>query len=189
MRALRATGWLNFRMRAMLQAVASYQLWLDWRDTGPVLARAFTDYEPGIHWSQVQMQSGTTGINTIRMYNPVKQGLDQDPDGDFTRRWVPELRAVPGALIHEPWRLAPIERADRGCVLGRDYPAPVVDLAAAAERARERVWAVRRQPGYREIAEGIQARHGSRRSGLVPITPRRATRTTATPGRQLDLGL
>jgi deoxyribodipyrimidine photo-lyase len=186
MRALRATGWLNFRMRAMLQAVASYQLWLDWRDTGPVLARAFTDYEPGIHWSQVQMQSGTTGINTIRMYNPVKQGLDQDPDGDFTRRWVPELRAVPGALIHEPWRLAPIEQADRGCVLGRDYPAPVVDLAAAAERARERVWAVRRQPGYREIAEGIQARHGSRRSGLPPIgrRPRPEPRR-----RQLDLGL
>ena len=79
MRSLNATGWLNFRMRSMLVAVASYHLWLDWRQTGPHLARMFTDYEPGIHWSQMQMQSGTTGINTLRIYNPIKQGYDQDP--------------------------------------------------------------------------------------------------------------
>ena len=99
MRYLAATGWLNFRMRSMVMAVASYQLWLDWRATGPVLARLFTDYEPGIHWPQVQMQSGTTGINTIRIYNPVKQGLDQDPTGVFTRRWVPELAPVPDSFL------------------------------------------------------------------------------------------
>ncbi len=81
MRSLRATGWLNFRMRAMVMSFASYNLWLPWRATGLHLARMFTDYEPGIHWSQVQMQSGTTGINTIRIYNVVKQGYDQDPRG------------------------------------------------------------------------------------------------------------
>ena len=81
MRYLAATGWLNFRMRAMFMSFASYHLWLDWRDTGAVLARRFTDYEPGIHWSQCQMQSGTIGINTLRIYNPVKQGHDQDPEG------------------------------------------------------------------------------------------------------------
>src|SRR6056297_3190978 len=97
MRSLIATGWLNFRMRSMPMAVASYHLWLDWRATGAVLARYFTDYEPGIHWSQVQMQSGTTGMNTIRIYNPVKQGLDQGPTGDFTRAWLPELAGVPEA--------------------------------------------------------------------------------------------
>jgi hypothetical protein len=95
MRALAAHGWLNFRMRAMLVSFASYQLWLPWRATGLHLARQFVDYEPGIHWSQVQMQSGTTGINTMRVYNPVKQGHDQDPEGVFVRRWVPEVADVP----------------------------------------------------------------------------------------------
>ena len=91
MRYLKATGWLNFRMRSMVMATASYHLWLHWRAPGQQLARYFTDYEPGIHWSQVQMQSGTTGINTVRIYNPVKQGYDQDPTGVFTRKWLPEL--------------------------------------------------------------------------------------------------
>ena len=63
MRSLITTGWINFRMRAMLQSVASYTLWLPWQDTGLHLARLFLDYEPGIHWSQVHMQSGVTGIN------------------------------------------------------------------------------------------------------------------------------
>src|SRR6056297_2973783 len=103
MRSLIATGWLNFRMRSMLMAVASYHLWLDWRATGTVLARYFTDYEPGIHWSQVQMQSGTTGMNTIRIYNPVKQGLDQDPRGEIGRASCPELAEVPDAHLQEPW--------------------------------------------------------------------------------------
>jgi deoxyribodipyrimidine photo-lyase len=119
MRYLRATGWLNFRMRSMLVAVASYHLWLDWRATGPHLARMFTDYEPGIHWPQVQMQSGTTGMNTVRIYNPVKQGRDQDPSGAFTRAWVPEVRDVPDRFLQEPWTLggrgaAPLSGARRG---------------------------------------------------------------------------
>jgi ATP-dependent Clp protease ATP-binding subunit ClpB len=83
MRSLASTGWINFRMRAMLVAFASYQLWLHWRETGLHLARLFTDYEPGIHWPQMQMQSGTTGTNTVRIYNPVKQSTDQDPEGKY----------------------------------------------------------------------------------------------------------
>jgi len=83
---LRQQGWINFRMRAMLISTASYLLWLHWRQTGLHLAREFVDYEPGIHWPQVQMQSGSTGINTLRMYNPIKQAQDQDPRGMFVRK-------------------------------------------------------------------------------------------------------
>ena len=184
MRMLRATGWLNFRMRAMLMSVASYQLWLDWRPTGLHLARLFTDYEPGIHWPQAQMQSGTTGINTVRIYNPVKQGQDQDPDGSFVRRWCPELRAVPLRWLHTPWLMPALEQAEAGCAVGRDYPLPVVDHVAAARRARDAIWAVRRGPRFAAEADAIQARHGSRRSGLPQ--PRPARRKAE---RQLDLGL
>lgn len=161
MRYLEATGWINFRMRAMLMAVASYHLWLDWRASGEHLARLFTDYEPGIHWPQVQMQSGTTGMNTVRIYNPVKQGRDQDPEGEFVRRWVPELSSVPDAHLHEPWTWE-----NASAVLGKRYPEPIVDHLAAARHARERVWAVRRGKAFRDEAGRLQSKHGSRKSGI-----------------------
>ena len=83
MRALIKHGWINFRMRAMLISFASYQLWLHWIKPAQYLAKLFTDFETGIHYSQVQMQSGVTGINAIRIYSPIKQANDQDPDGNF----------------------------------------------------------------------------------------------------------
>ena len=163
MRSLQATGWINFRMRAMLVAIASYHLWLDWRDTGPVLARRFTDYEPGIHWSQMQMQSGTTAINTLRIYNPVKQGKDQDPEGRFVRRWVPELAAVPDAFIHEPWTMPNSVQNTVGVIVGRDYPAPVTDHVTAARRARDRISEIRRAEGFRNGQLAVLEKHGSRK--------------------------
>ena len=158
MRYLNHGGWLNFRMRSMLVAYASYHLWLDWRATGPHLARVFTDYEPGIHWSQIQMQSGTTGMNTVRIYNPVKQGHDQDPDGVFTRRWLPELAQVPDRWLQEPWKW---EGADS--ILGRTYPAPIVDVTDAARSAREKVWGIRKGAAFREEASRIVRKHASRK--------------------------
>ena len=179
MRSLIATGWINFRMRAMLTAFATQHLWLHWRAPGLHLARLFGDYEPGIHWSQSQMQSGTTGINTVRIYNPVKQSRDQDPDGEFIRAWVPRT-ALPGAAIHEPWRLAPLELADAQIRLGIDYPAPIVDHLAAARAARERIYAVRRS---RRIPGRGGGRHGppwqpQKRPGVQ--APAAASRPSAT---------
>ncbi|MFK7869320.1 MAG: FAD-binding domain-containing protein [Roseobacter sp.] len=178
MRSLAATGWLNFRMRSMVMAVASYHLWLDWRATGLHLARRFTDFEPGIHWPQVQMQSGTTGINTIRIYNPVKQGHDQDPQGAFVRKWVPELRDIPADTLQEPWK------ADNaGDVLGKVYPFPIVDHLEAAKEARQKIWAVRGTSKFRSTADAIQHKHGSRRRG-IPMTGRKKV-----PSAQLSLPL
>lgn len=164
MRSLIATGWLNFRMRAMVQSFASYHLGLDWRASGERLARLFSDYEPGIHWPQVQMQSGQTGINTPRIYNPVKQGCDQDPWGRFTRRWVPELARVPGGVLQTPWLAA-----------GADvdfYPEPIVDLRISARAAKERLSASRRTAGYRKAALEVFHKHGSRKRRIDNDNPR-----------------
>lgn len=184
MRYLRACGWINFRMRAMLTAFAAYHLWLHWREPGLHLARLFTDYEAGIHWSQVQMQSGTTGINALRIYNPVKQSIDQDPDGIFIRQWVPELRATPTPLIHEPWLMSAAEQASVGCTIGKDYPARIVDHVAAGREARQRFQVVRRQDAFRVEADRIQARHGSRKRGHRRNAPASGSEATTGGGRQ-----
>ena len=181
MRSLIATGWINFRMRAMMMAVASYHLWLDWRRTGEHLARQFTDYEPGIHWSQVQMQSGTTGINAVRVYNPVKQGYTQDPEGQFIRQWVPELAAVPSEFVHEPWTWGQFDAECGG------YPRPVVDHEQAARQAKERIFAVRRSKGHKDVARTVVAKHGSRKSGIRQHMSSRTRRTSKKPDNQLSL--
>lgn len=154
MRALTTTGWLNFRMRAMLMSFASQHLWLHWREPGLHLARLFTDYEPGIHYPQVQMQSGTTGINSIRIYNPIKQGQDQDPTGQFIRAWIPELRGLSDDDVHAPWRV-PSQTGD--------YPAPIVDEATARKAASARLYQLRKSTDHREEAQTIVHKHGSRK--------------------------
>lgn len=186
MRSLIATGWLNFRMRAMVQSIASYHLALDWRASGTRLARLFTDYEPGIHWPQVQMQSGQTGINTPRIYNPVKQGLDQDPDGVFTRRWVPELARVPLAFLQEPWRMDLDEQRRSGCVLGEHYPLRIVDHEVAAREARSRLTEVRKTTGYGHEAMRVFVKHGSRKRQAAS---RKTGAATSELAQQLTLDL
>ena len=181
MRSLRATGWLNFRMRAMLVSFASYHLWLHWRQTGLFLARQFLDYEPGIHWSQMQMQSGTTGINTLRIYSPTKQAQDQDPEGLFIRRWVPELAKVPLPYLAQPWKMDISVQRLAGCLLGADYPLPIVDDKVAMQAAKDRMYGLRKTPKARLEAVDVQARHGSRKSGLPASSQKRNPKVLRVP--------
>ncbi|RVU84705.1 deoxyribodipyrimidine photo-lyase [Leucothrix sargassi] len=164
MRCLRHTGWINFRMRAMLVSFSSYQLWLHWQKPAWHLAQCFTDYEPGIHYSQIQMQSGTTGINTMRIYNPVKQSQDQDPKGIFIKRWIPELSKYTDNFIHEPWTMPLKMQQEKNCIIGEDYPEPIVDHVVALREARARFADFKKlHPDFWEHARALNQKHGSRR--------------------------
>ncbi len=187
MRMLLQTGWLNFRMRAMLVSVASYHLWLPWRPTALHLAKHFLDFEPGIHFPQVQMQSGTTGTNTVRIYSPLRQARVQDPAGQFIRHWVPELTRVPDAFIHAPHEMPPLLQQSCGVIVGRHYPAPIVDEKDAFSRAREKLTVARRALRFNDAARAETAalldRHGSRRPSRRRTSTGQASATQATPLR------
>ena len=177
---LRETGWLNFRMRAMLVSVAAYPLWLHWRPVGEWLATQFLDYEPGIHWSQLQMQSGTTGINTTRVYNPIKQAQDHDPQGKFVRRWLPAMRSVPDTWLFEPWMMPKLESTDAAQT--PEIVMPLVDLAMATRTAKQRVHERRRDPEVKAGKKAVIEKHASRKK---PAPVSRPTRPLSDDKQQL----
>merc|ERR1712238_608156 len=182
MRCLIEHGWINFRMRAMLVSFATYNLWLDWKRIAPHLARVFLDYEPGIHYPQLQMQAGTTGINAMRVYNVVKQAKDQDPMGEFIRKYVPELTSVPSKYIHEPHLMSSklqqeykviITPSEKEVTTSSDrngkkiktlywYPTPIVDADAMAKESKAKVNAIRKARDTKAQAKAVFVKHGSR---------------------------
>ena len=166
MRAVIATGYLNFRMRAMLVSFLTHHLNVDWREGVTFLGRQFLDFEPGIHYPQFQMQASVTGTNTIRLYNPLKQALDHDKDGRFTRKWLPELIEVPDDLIHSPWKLSDMEQGLYCVKLGKDYPYPIIDFEIASREARDRLWTFRKREDVKQEGRRILRKH------TIPGSPR-----------------
>ena len=150
MKYLHKYGWINFRMRAMIMSFASYNLWQPWQKTSPLLAQLFTDYEPGIHISQVQMQSGVTGINLPRIYSVSKQSHDHDPDAIWIKNILPQLSEVDPSLIH-------------ASELNDLYIPKIIDLKSSAKDARERVWSIRKSKEFKKEAAVVYNKHGSRR--------------------------
>lgn len=159
MRCLIETGYLNFRMRAMLVSFLTHHLQIDWRRGVEHLASLFLDFEPGIHYAQFQMQAGVTGINAIRIYNPTKQAKEHDANGEFIRRWCPELTGLPEPLIFEPWLLTSMEQTMYSLEIGVDYPSRVVDIKDTYNESSERLWKWRQRADVRNESKRILKTH------------------------------
>lgn len=112
------------------------------------------------------MQSGTTGINTLRIYSPTKQARDQDPGGLFIRQWCPELANVPLPLLAEPWKMTLLEQEEAHCRMGRDYPLPIVEEKAAMQLAKDQLYGLRKTADAKAESQVIANKHGSRKGGL-----------------------
>lgn len=141
MRCVNETGYLNFRMRAMLVSFLTNNLWQHWKHGVKHLARQFLDFEPGIHYSQFQMQAGTFGTNAFRIYDPVKQSYDHDQNAEFIKEWVPELKDLPNNFALEPWTISEMDKVFYGFD-NIKYPDRIIDQKESAKEARKKLFAV-----------------------------------------------
>jgi deoxyribodipyrimidine photo-lyase len=137
MRALRETGWLNFRMRAMCASFYTYILRCWWKEGADWFYRHLVDADPAINYQQWQMQSGLVGVHPLRIYNPRKQVRENDPEGQFVKKYVPELSDLPATFLDDPSKTPLAVQDEHDVHIGEEYPYPVVDFEQRRTDARE----------------------------------------------------
>jgi len=136
MRQLIETGWMHNRARMIVASFLTKDLLIDWRLGESWFMEHLIDGDPAANNGGWQWTAGvgTDAAPYFRIFNPVLQAKKFDPDGAYVKRWLPVLARVPLRLVHEPWRLGPLEQQAAGCRIGRDYPAPIVDHRGIRER-------------------------------------------------------
>ncbi len=135
MRQLNTTGYMHNRLRMIAASFLTKDLCINWKWGERYFARKLLDYDLSQNLGGWQW---TAGIGTdaqpyFRIMNPVSQSERYDAEGDFIRRYVPELARFPAPLIHAPWEVSELEQEDDGCIVGKDYPGPMVDHREARE--------------------------------------------------------
>ena len=163
MRCVKETGYLNFRMRSMATSFLTHHLFQHFTTGGAWLARQFLDFEPGIHYGQMQMQAGFTGTNTVRIYNPVKNALEHDSEAIFIQKHIPELSKLPAALAIQPWNIEPMEESMYSFTYGVDYPTRIVDIDRTRKIAAQKLYGQRKSPVTKKEKERILETHTMRR--------------------------
>ena len=141
-RCLNETGYLNFRMRVMLVSFFTDILWQPWQDATSHLSKMLLDFEPGIHFPQLQLQKlvGETDHHDLRIYNPIKDNLDNESNLVFIKKWCPELAHLPDQFVHEPYLMGLIEMKFNNFELDKDYPKPIVDIKKNRKKAMDILW-------------------------------------------------
>lgn len=162
MRCLKETGYLNFRMRALVVSFFTHNLWQPWQEATTHLSQMFLDFEPGIHFPQLQMQAGETGINMLRIYNPIKNSLEHDPEAHFIKKWVPELKTLDTPFAHQPYLMTSLEQQLHNFQLGIDYPLPIVDMDKTRKKAGDTLWELRKDKKVLEESKRILKKHTQR---------------------------
>lgn len=161
MRCLNETGYLNFRMRALIVSFFTHNLWQPWQDASKHLSQMFLDFEPGIHFPQLQMQAGETGINMLRIYNPIKNSLEHDPEANFIKKWVPELKNLEVPFAHQPFLMTELDQAFYNFKLGIDYPYPIVDIKETRKKASDTLWKMKKDNFVKTERQRILKKHTS----------------------------
>ncbi|WP_194851145.1 FAD-binding domain-containing protein [Nonlabens antarcticus] len=163
MRAVRVTGYINFRMRSLVTSFLCHHLFQHFTTGSDYLAAQFLDWEPGIHYGQFQMQAGLTGTNTLRIYNPTKGAHDHDADALFIKHYVRELSHLSPRYAIEPWLLDEELHEFQDFNYGVDYPRRIVDISETREIALEKIYGLRKDPLTQKEKVRILAAHSMKR--------------------------